>query len=135
MAEVFIDAVAWIAMINTRDSLHQKAMSVFRDLRRQNYSFVTTEFVLMELANALSSPDFRNKVSIFIDGLQQSDSVEVVGGTSDLFSLGFELYRVRLDKEWSLTDCSSFIVMENRQLTTAFTEDHHFEQAGFVKLL
>jgi uncharacterized protein len=41
----------------------------------------------------------------------------------------------RRDKEWSLTDCISFVVMKERGLTEALTADHHFEQAGFKALL
>jgi len=48
---------------------------------------------------------------------------------------GWQLYCDRLDKEWSLTDCVSIAVMERDQIKEAFTSDHHFEQAGFIKLL
>ena len=58
MPIVFVDTVAWIALVNTRDSLHDKAKEVFARLRAQNYQFVTTEFVLLEFANALSAPLF-----------------------------------------------------------------------------
>jgi len=135
MPEIFVDTVAWIALVNTRDSLYEKAGEVFANLRRQNYQFVTTEFVLLEFANALSAPDFRGKASIFISGLSQLPDVKIVPASTELFSLGFELYRNRLDKEWSLVDCTSFILMEEKQVRESFTEDHHFEQAGFVKLL
>jgi hypothetical protein len=37
----------------------------------------------------------------------------------------------RPDKEWSLTDCISFVAMNERNITDALTSDHHFEQAGF----
>lgn len=53
----------------------------------------------------------------------------------DLFDLGVELYRTRDDKEWSLTDCISFVVMRREGLTEALTGDRHFEQAGFTPLL
>jgi predicted nucleic acid-binding protein len=46
-----------------------------------------------------------------------------------------ELYSQRPDKEWSLTDCVSFITMQEHGLAEALTGDHHFEQAGFVALL
>lgn len=52
-----------------------------------------------------------------------------------LFDAGLELYASRSDKEWSLTDCISFVVMRERGITDALTGDHHFEQAGFVALL
>lgn len=135
MLKTFVDTVAWIALINTRDSLHAKAKVVFANLRKQNYEFITTEFVLLEFANALSAPDFRVKASKFIEGLQKMADVEIISVSPDLFSLGFELYKNRPDKEWSLVDCTSFVVMEEKEITEAFTEDHHFEQASFIKLL
>jgi predicted nucleic acid-binding protein len=46
-----------------------------------------------------------------------------------------DLYLNRPDKEWSLTDCISFVVMEREGLTDALTGDNHYEQAGFVALL
>lgn len=135
MPEIFVDTVAWIALVNTRDALYAKAKEVFVNLRRRNYQFITTEFVLLEFANALSAPDFRGKASIFIEGLRKSPDIKIVAASTELFSLGFELYRNRLDKEWSLVDCTSFMLMEEKQIRESFTEDHHFEQAGFVKLL
>jgi predicted nucleic acid-binding protein len=45
------------------------------------------------------------------------------------------LYEQRHDKQWGLTDCISFVVMQDHHLTDALTADHHFEQAGFLALL
>ena len=45
---------------------------------------------------------------------------------------GLGLYESRPDKEWSLTDCISFVVMKKEGIVEALTEDRHFEQAGFV---
>jgi uncharacterized protein len=135
MAKVFVDTVAWIALVNNRDFLHEESKQILSDLRRQNYKLITTEFVLLEFANALSSPELREKTSNFIEGLQTMNEIEIVSASSELFAKGFELYKTRLDKEWSIVDCSSFVVMEEMSITKAFTQDHHFEQAGFVKLI
>lgn len=135
MPKIFVDSVAWIALVNTRDSLHEKAKEVFDNLRRQSYQFVTTEFVLLEFANALSAPDFRVKAAIFVEGLQKLADIKIIPASSELFRLGFELYKKRSDKEWSLVDCTSFVVINEMKISEAFTEDRHFEQAGFVKLL
>ena len=48
---------------------------------------------------------------------------------------GWELYSSRLDKDWGIIDCISFVLMEERNLIEALTGDHHFEQAGFKVLL
>lgn len=135
MPEIFVDTVAWIALVNAREALHLKSKSIFANLRRRNYQFLTTEFILLEFANALSAPGFRERASTFIEGLRQSADVEIIPASADLFSLGFDLYQNRPDKDWSLVDCSCFVVMNEKRIAESFTEDHNFEQAGFVKLL
>jgi predicted nucleic acid-binding protein len=51
------------------------------------------------------------------------------------FTAGLQLHRERQDKDWSLTDCISFIVTRRREIQHALTYDHHFVQAGFEALL
>jgi len=48
---------------------------------------------------------------------------------------GVERFAARPDKDWSLTDCISFVLMEERGIRESATTDRHFEQAGFVALL
>jgi predicted nucleic acid-binding protein len=57
--------------------------------------------------------------------------VLIVGPEPETFTQGIELYRNRPDKNWSLTDCISFVVMKREGITEALTGDRHFEQAGF----
>ena len=58
-----------------------------------------------------------------------------MAASRDLLDRALGLYHQHADKEWTLTDCTSFVVMREREITTALTADHHFEQAGFVSLL
>lgn len=62
-------------------------------------------------------------------------AAELIHIDSALWQRGWQLYASRPDKEWGLTDCFSFIVMQDHAVAEAFTDDHHFEQAGFVRLL
>lgn len=55
--------------------------------------------------------------------------------SDELWRRATELFGKRLDKEWSLTDCISFVVMQDEGILEALTGDHHFEQAGFSVLL
>lgn len=135
MPVVFVDTVAWIALANTRDSLHDAARVAFDQLWNVNTSFLTSEFVLLELGNTLSSPEFRIRTAGFIKTLRHSSAIEIVPATTQLFDRGLALFESRTDKDWGLVDCTSFVIMTERQIGEAFTEDRHFEQAGFAKLL
>ena len=67
--------------------------------------------------------------------LQQQEKLTIIPASRELLDEGLNLYEDRPDKEWSLTDCISFVVMQREGLTEALTGDKHFEQAGFVSLL
>jgi uncharacterized protein len=70
-----------------------------------------------------------------VQGFRRSDSVIVVPQTSEQFTKALERYEQSPDKNWSLTDCASFQIMETERISAALTHDHHFVQAGFEALL
>ena len=76
-----------------------------------------------------------NFSSTFCRTSRSDPNVHIIPASHDLFQQGCELYFKRPDKNWSLTDCTSFVVMKEYGLTDALTTDHHFEQAGFTVLL
>jgi len=98
---------------------------------------VTTNYVLAELVALLTSPLRFSRASIvaFIDDLKASPYIEVVHVDAILDDEAWQLLKSRQDKDWSLVDCASFVLMSRRGITEALTTDHHFEQAGFVRLL
>jgi predicted nucleic acid-binding protein len=70
-----------------------------------------------------------------LEALSNDEMIEIVPVGEELYRDGLRLYKDRIDKDWSLTHCISFLVMQNRRLTDALTTDRHFEQAGFRALL
>jgi predicted nucleic acid-binding protein len=131
----FVDSVGWIAMLNVSDELHKKADNEYKRLMRSGFRFLTSTAVLNEVANALSKPKFRNSVVEFYKKLQKSQRVEIVFIDENLWTFGWNLYENRPDKERNLTDCTSIVIMEKQGLSDAFTNDKHFEQAGFNAIL
>lgn len=105
------------------------------ELNEKDTNLFITEMVLVELANALSAVELRARAVILIDELRTLPNVVIVWANAEFFQKAWSLYRERPDKEWSLTDCASFVVMKERGINLAFTSDKHFEQAGFVRLL
>lgn len=102
------------------------------------FSRGTTEFVLLEIADTLSTSTLCDKTVNFVDSLLQLSQVpalNIVPISRSLWLTGWEFYKERLDKEWGLTDCTSFVVMRQEQIPQAFTSDRHFAQARFVTLV
>jgi predicted nucleic acid-binding protein len=132
MNAIFADSFYYLAIVSRDDTAHSRAVAVSRQLKAP---IVTTAWILTEVADALAAPRQRRIVSLLIDSLTTDARVTIIPPSQGLFDQGLTLYESRPDKEWSLTDCISFVVMQQMQLRDALTGDHHFEQAGFKALL
>ena len=132
MRTVFADSFYYLALLNPDDSAHLEAVELARALRCR---VITTAFVIIEIADAMGSSDQRSHVLKLLKNLSADPNVTVLPPNEDLYEAGLDLYAQRPDKDWSLTDCISFVVMKEEGLAEALTGDHHFEQAGFVALL
>jgi len=97
--------------------------------------FVTSEFVLLEVADGLSGQKSHRVALGIIDSIRKSASTEIVLAQPLWIERGYALFRQCRDKDWGLTDCISFEIMRDLGITDALTHDHHFEQAGFRALL
>jgi predicted nucleic acid-binding protein len=69
------------------------------------------------------------------DVIRHRNDFHVVSFIEAEFPAALDLFRRRSDKNWSLTDCSSFLIMQKMAISEALTYDLHFEQAGFRALL
>lgn len=132
MMRVFADAFFYLALVNPRDRAHEAACDW---AKRRNLAFVTTEFVLLEVADALSAPSTRKTASALLRKLRSDEDTHVVVVSPDILEEALLLFEQRPDKAWSLTDCTSFVVMQQQRLEDALTGDQHFEQAGLRALM
>ena len=135
MNAVFADAGYWIALWSPSDEFHELASAFAEELAGR--TTVTTEFVLVEVLDGFAGRGrhSRELVTSLARGLQSNPGVDVVPASSPLFNAAVERYVSRRDQRWSLTDCASFLVMEERGISEALAYDRDFEQAGFVALL
>ena len=129
---ILLDSGYLVALINTRDELHARAKAWLRVLRGP---LIVTEYVLVEMMDTLSHPSLRIGAHGMYRLLTSSPEITVVAASSSLLRCGVELHHRRPDKDWSLTDCISFAVMEERRITQALAFDSHFQQAGYEPLL
>ena len=135
MRTVFADAGYWIALLIPNDELRDLAENVARQLG--SFRIVTTEMVLVEVLNFATrqGEHIRALAADKVKDWLTDPRIEVVPQTDDQFRDALDLYGNRLDKEWSLADCASFLLMEEMDIREALAYDRNFEQAGFVALL
>jgi predicted nucleic acid-binding protein len=125
---VFAGTFALIAWLNPRDDAHPRVTAYLDGFTGR---LVTTEWVLIELADALSAPGARSTAVAFLQAVRADPLFDIIDYDPVVYQAGFDLFATRPDKAWSLTDCISFTVMTQHGLSEALTADHHFEQAGF----
>jgi uncharacterized protein len=132
MTACFGDSYFFIALLFENDDAHATAQKWATNLPGRLY---TSVWVLTEVADALSMPGRREGFGPFLQFLRNNPLVTIVPAEQTLFDRGVAMYDQRPDKVWSLTDCISFVIMQDHGLRDALTGDHHFEQAGFNVLM
>lgn len=135
MDEVFADSGYWIARTCPNDALHQKANLVAGQLGSRR--IVTSEMVLVEFLNYMSKLGSQNRRLAVetVQDLYDNPRVEIVPVNSQQLWAAVDLYAGRPNLRWSLVDCISFMIMQEKRIRDALAYDHDFRQAGYRALL
>ena len=135
MRLVFVDSGYWISRIDFGDQLNERSVEVVKSLGQCR--LITSEMVLIEVLNHFSARGDNARKAAFdaVAGIKVNPDIDVIPLTSAEFGRAVERYGSRLDQSWSLVDCSSFVLMEERGIRDALAYDVDFVQAGFNALL
>ncbi len=129
---MLLDSSGLLCLLDKRERHHAEAVNLYESAeRRLTHNYILAEFVALTIARGVS----RARSLEFVSRLLQSDKVEVSWVDESFHQAAVTFLQSRLDKKWSLCDAVSFLIMQRRSETDALTTDHHFEQAGFVRLL
>lgn len=135
MNKFFVDTSGWVAVLVSSDYHHKNAVKIYLERLAALYDIVTHEGILLEVGNALAGVKTRATVIDFLETLSSSGRIALILFTPSFLDAGWNLFSERMDKEWGIVDCLSFVVMKDLGINEALTADRHFLQAGFVKLL
>lgn len=133
MKSVFLDTGYLLALELSNDQNHRAALKHWRSVAKSLPLLVSTSYVFDEVVTFFNSRGHHAKAVEVGNRLLSSPSVQLVQVDEDLFREGWQYLQKHKDKEYSLTDCISFIVMRNFGIDTAFAFDKHFVQAGLKK--
>ncbi len=132
--KIFIDSSAFIALKNRSDQFHDQARFCFETLLQQKTLMLTSDYVLDETITAIRFRKNHREAVTFIKELAQVPLLAVIPIYPVYFKQAINLLMQYKDKEFSFTDCTSFAYMQGHEISTAFTFDHHFKQAGFTTM-
>ena len=135
MRRVLLDTGGLIALTNTKDQRHGPACDLWAELYAHGNQLFTTSLVLVEYGDGMSRVDRRATALRLRDSLLAADLVRIIEVTPATEVAAWRMFERHQDKDWGVTDCASFVVMEGLKIREAFTGDHHFRQAGFTPLL
>jgi uncharacterized protein len=136
MNRYFVDTNFWVALCAPSDQDHKRAKRIFETIDVSD-ELVSSEFVMIEFFNYFSDrdSDIRKFTASFFDRLDHDEHVQLVPLSSSIYRRAILMYSKYADKGWSLTDSTSFLIMQEMKIEKALSFDHHFEQAGFQRKL
>jgi len=130
----FLDTSFVIALFNKNDKFHRKGIDLQKSFTDAD-NFVLSDAIILEIANSLSHPTFRQDIVAFIKAIRKNDNFIIYPINPEIIDKGLKIYSTYKDKYWGLVDCISFSLMKNENISLALTTDNHFKQAGFKALL
>lgn len=132
MNAVFLDTVGLIAVWDTDDQWHAAAEAAYWQLARQRRTLLTTSFILLECGNTAARRTFRRDVCALRRALELRD--ELIMPSEEDWSEAWSAYERGEAGQAGIVDQVSVAVMRRLGITEAFTNDKHFEAAGFTVL-
>ena len=129
---MLIDTSGFLSLYDRKESLHEKAIEFYDSAKiRLTTSYVLAEYTALAQVRGIS----RKQIIEFSDQILDDDEIKIIWIDEDLHIKAVELLKNRTDKNYSLCDATSFVVMNENQISEALTTDKHFEQEGFIRLL
>lgn len=131
---VFIDTGYWIALFDGRDQNHYSAKKALRILLH-DYEVYLSDFIIFETLTYLNCSLKRHDLAIkFID---KTESIGIhalrVDETTKINAVHW--FKKYSDKDFSITDCTSFVLMKTNDIRFFAGFDDHFKQMSFIPII
>jgi predicted nucleic acid-binding protein len=132
---VFIDTMGWACLLDRREAKHGEAVRWMAGCAQLRWPLVTTDYVVDETATLLMARRAAGVLGEFFECIEHSAALTLTPVGPGRFREACGYLLKHRDQGYSFTDVTSFIVMRELGMSDALTEDRHFEQAGFRRLL
>jgi uncharacterized protein len=133
--EVLVDSSGLYALADRRDSSHARAKKCVAKLLHSGAGLILTDYILDEACTLAKVRAGGNAALRLLDIVERSRAFQMFWVGIERFEAAKAFFRKYADHGYSFTDCTSFVLMQERRLRDALTTDGHFVEAGFRTLL
>jgi uncharacterized protein len=130
---IFVDTGAYFALAFDGDADHHAALSISRKLAQERRQLITTNFILAE-THALLLNRLNRDIALRVLLSIINSKTRIIRVSQADEEAAREILQIYRDKDYSLTDATSFVVMQRLGISTAFALDEHFSQHRFIVL-
>lgn len=134
MKSLFVDTAGWVACADAADPAHARSVAARDTALESGHVLVTTDYVVDEALTLVRMRLGLPAAEAWWHQVDRSSRLRWERIDSDRFEKARAAFFRYRDKDFSFTDCTSFIVMRERRLTQVLTTDRHFRQMGFQML-
>lgn len=131
----FVDTSGWYALIDRKDARHARVVAGIRRFVEKRVTLVTSDYVVDESATLLKARIGSHAALNLFAYLSEATSVEWEWVGSERFTKAQSLFKKLGGQGHSFTDCTSLVIIQERQIEDVVTTDRHFKIQGLRPLL
>jgi len=128
---IFSDSSAWLALHDRNDKYHQDAVGKSLQIKERKITIVTSDYILDESITLILFRTSHSSAVLFGESIMASKIIELINIDMAYFRKAMKYFKKFHDKQYSFTDCTSYVLMQELKILRAFTFDNHFRQMGF----
>jgi predicted nucleic acid-binding protein len=131
---LFVDTAGWVAAADASDA-HGAAVRRARDRwLEEEGAMLTTDYVCSETLTTLRLRLGLDAAEAWWKQIEGSSRLRIESVDALRADRARAIFFRYTDKDFSFTDCTSFVVMRDLRVKKALTLDRHFRQMGFEVL-
>ena len=132
MKALFVDTAGWMACADASDPAHRAAIKARDRWLERGGLFITTDYIADETLTHIRLRLSHGAAETWWRQVDSSSRLRWESVTTNRADKARSLFFRYQDKDFSFTDCTSFVVMRELKLREVLTTDHHFAQIGFT---
>ena len=137
MEYLFTDTSFLVAYYNANDVNHSTSRQFIKGLEGKKVKLAISDYIFDEILTVLMVRAGKDMAIYSCKKLYaeiQTGKIKWLCVNDAIFKESIEIFTKYKDKNWSFTDCTSYILMKKNGIKKCLSFDEHFKQFGYETL-